>query len=900
MTKGLFSVIVAVYNVSDYIESFFKSLEKQSFPLEDLDIVMVDDGSTDDSYSLVKRWAEKYPGAVRHATQSNGGPAAARNVALGMVKNKWVTVVDPDDAVQPDYFQRVEEFLLRDKESKAVMLSTRMLIWQEETGRISPTHPLDIKYKFGDRLVDLNEEPNNIQLAGNSAFLLNSIIRENNLRQDTRIRPTFEDGAFIGRYLGIFPRQIVGIVSSARYMYRKRGDGSSLVQSSWSKASRYDDVIRFGYIPMLQALRERLGYVPVWAQNTVLYDIQWYLTEDRKYRGGTGWLSEVSLEVFQSLMIELFSYIDRKSIELYNVTSLTWVFRQALLVRFKGTGLRPTTFVRWSPAGTEGLIKLGYGFYGEQPKEEVTVDGRTEDPVHAKSIYHNFFGQTYFVERVLWVSGPGVANVWLDGYSAKSVGASRPGWAKPKTQKGELKLAPSINSGPKRPVTSGFTAKAKSLISRLDNRSQIEQIRSNVGPATSLLNVAKRNTRRKLEQRSLEARKNSAANVVRWSMSDECKMRYADAWLVMDRVSQAGDNGEHLYRHLMNDRPEINAYFVLSRASSDWDRLFLEGFRLIEYGSDECIALSLNSIYKISSDATYDVQYPADPNLYGRDSAKIIFLQHGITQHDLSAWLNPKQISLMITATPDEHESIAGDGSPYKYTGKETTLTGFPRFDRLYRKSNGESPLAKTRLLVMPTWRQELKDLLVACSSGDERSLVFEGTEYGRSWLAVLNDPAIINAAEEQGLQLTFLAHPSLEEFVDDLTIPDHVQILRHRDVLLQDVLIESKVVVTDYSSIAFDAAYTGSTLFYYQFDYDTVFSGSHSFRPGYYDYSKHGFGKVSIDLEGLVGDVVASSGKGFERDSEFELVVENTFAFRDANNCARVVLAIESLSEDY
>ena len=65
-----------------------------------------------------------------------------------------------------------------------------------------------------------------------------------------------------------------------------------------------------------------------------------------------------------------------------------------------------------------------------------------------------------------------------------------------------------------------------------------------------------------------------------------------------------------------------------------------------------------------------------------------VFLQHGITKDDLSSWLNTKKnMSLFVTATQDEYNSIRGNHSAYKFTDKEVILTGFPRHDALLAKN---------------------------------------------------------------------------------------------------------------------------------------------------------------------------------------------------------------------
>ena len=65
----------------------------------------------------------------------------------------------------------------------------------------------------------------------------------------------------------------------------------------------------------------------------------------------------------------------------------------------------------------------------------------------------------------------------------------------------------------------------------------------------------------------------------------------------------------------------------------------------------------------------------------------------------------PKDIEIFVTSTRAEYESIAGDHTAYRYTARETKLTGLPRFDRLAREGNRFPPEKRDLILIAPTWR---------------------------------------------------------------------------------------------------------------------------------------------------------------------------------------------------
>lgn len=106
------SVIVPVYNAKTYLDRCMQHLLSQT--LSDIEIILVDDGSTDDSLSICRTYAanaKKIGGIfIQVIHQSNQGPAAARNAGLFYAVGKWIAFVDPDDYVSPDYCRASYEY----------------------------------------------------------------------------------------------------------------------------------------------------------------------------------------------------------------------------------------------------------------------------------------------------------------------------------------------------------------------------------------------------------------------------------------------------------------------------------------------------------------------------------------------------------------------------------------------------------------------------------------------------------------------------------------------------------------------------------------------------------------------------------------------------------------------
>lgn len=99
------SVIVPVYNVEEYLAPCLDSLVKQT--LQDIEIIVVNDGSPDNSQEIIDRYVKKYPNLVKAMIKENGGQASARNMALEIAKGEYVNFVDSDDWVRIDMYENM-------------------------------------------------------------------------------------------------------------------------------------------------------------------------------------------------------------------------------------------------------------------------------------------------------------------------------------------------------------------------------------------------------------------------------------------------------------------------------------------------------------------------------------------------------------------------------------------------------------------------------------------------------------------------------------------------------------------------------------------------------------------------------------------------------------------------
>ena len=101
------SVIVPFYNVEGYIEKCLETLVNQT--LEDIEIILVNDGSKDRSIEIVNKFLEAYPEKLVYLKKENGGLSDARNYAIPYAKGEYIAFLDSDDYVEKDMYQKMYE-----------------------------------------------------------------------------------------------------------------------------------------------------------------------------------------------------------------------------------------------------------------------------------------------------------------------------------------------------------------------------------------------------------------------------------------------------------------------------------------------------------------------------------------------------------------------------------------------------------------------------------------------------------------------------------------------------------------------------------------------------------------------------------------------------------------------
>jgi len=349
-------------------------------------------------------------------------------------------------------------------------------------------------------------------------------------------------------------------------------------------------------------------------------------------------------------------------------------------------------------------------------------------------------------------------------------------------------------------------------------------------------------------------------------------------WIVGELPYKAQDNGMHFFRYMREHHREIDAYYVIREDSPE--RRNLEGLdHVLTYRSVEHIDKVLQAERIVGSHHP-DFLYPSrSPRFRRRVSAEKVFLQHGVTG---AKWMVPnygKQVSgfetsLVCVCSEREKEFFVND---FGYSPKEVAVTGFARFDALFA---GDVPVVQRQILVMPTWRPWLQD-----------PTTFTDSEYYHRWHDLLTGPEMRELEERTGAEVVLCLHPNMQQFSQHFG-SEHVRVVVQGEVDVQHLIKESAVMVTDYSSVAFDFAFLRKPVVYYQFDaemFDAPHANPQLELPGAVVATQGG---ILEALEEIAGDGFAMSDAYWRRAVAF-------CEYRDRHNCERIFEAARTLDPD-
>jgi glycosyltransferase involved in cell wall biosynthesis len=147
--RPIVSVIIANHNGAAFLLGAILSAQQQT--LRDIEIIVSDDGSDDDSIGIVNRLMKDDPRIHLLKSESNRGPAAARNAALATARGEWIAVLDSDDLMHPERLKKLLDAARRDR---AELIADNLLEFHEDNS-LPPRAMLNGRFATGPQWVTI-------------------------------------------------------------------------------------------------------------------------------------------------------------------------------------------------------------------------------------------------------------------------------------------------------------------------------------------------------------------------------------------------------------------------------------------------------------------------------------------------------------------------------------------------------------------------------------------------------------------------------------------------------------------------------------------------------------------------------------------------------------------------
>lgn len=259
-----FSIIIPIYNLELYIEDAIQSIIQQDIGFEEnVQLILVNDGSTDKSEEICKRYAKLYPDNIIYIKQENQGVSSARNKGMDYVTGKYMEFLDGDDKLSQDTLSKVGMFFDSVYDYTDVVVIP-IKYFEGRTGECGTN------FRFKEnKVINLLKEYKNIQVNIVNAFMKTSI------KESFKFKETInwsEDIEFINRLL--LKKLTLGLYKDTFYFCRVRANQSSTVQTLYTTKSNYTQNIENIHLHLIKYSKNEKGYIPKFIQYTVMYLIK--------------------------------------------------------------------------------------------------------------------------------------------------------------------------------------------------------------------------------------------------------------------------------------------------------------------------------------------------------------------------------------------------------------------------------------------------------------------------------------------------------------------------------------------------------------------------------------------------------------------------------------------------
>lgn len=858
------SIVIPVYNAEEFLSETINSIFEQDIKNHKIQVMLIDDGSTDRSLEIGKAFQEKYPKQVVCIANNHLGVSGARNCGIRFARGKYIMFLDSDDLLVDGTIVSLISFfdknydkvdivtypilLMRDtiideefEESELLTAEESIIINEkgEKLKRNITPHPRNKNFE-NEGVYDVSKHPFLSQLTMN-------IIVKNYKNDSKKIYfdedlSYYEDTTFITET--IMKKRSLGFCKTGGYLYRK--SNFSAIEKHSSPVDSYELLIEYAN-NQFDTYRDEKGNIPKYVQANVLYELRWrYFSKNfTPYH-----LSNEQFSIWQEEMKKIILQLDDDVI-----------FNAPLFDRY-----HRYSFLRMK----EGLVHIAQNskelyFYhkGQFIGKEANFETVITDI--------NFQGDVFYLSAFLKIPMQEELNIRVFAYENNvrkelPTFSSSYGYHRKREKSNEF-----IGFRYRVNLSSLFSSKEVHFTYEINGFEYPVKrtyfLRTRLFPFKGGINSITHNNvviefkkmfsfvftpKIREDIKELNAINNEKISEIN---NDLVKFReiaqqdtQQDIWLYADRIGVL-DNG---YIQFMNDIKKDDGILRYYIYEGDFDIIAdalvnVDSENIVEYGTDLHKELFMKSKIVLCSFQGFNEFCPFEKDEYElvKDCIKtqFVYLQHGIL-HAHTPWIYSREITFIdrfVVSSEFERNNLV---SNYNYEDFEIIKTGMPRFDKNIISTNRDK---NNRILFAPSWRSSLiKDKIGNNWYVDENAL--RHSVFYRGIKELFSSTELKNFLEKNNLYFDIKLHPifsGMESLIQEKS--DRISFVQE-----SEEINSYHTFITDFSSFVFDAVYHKTPIIYYASDYSYFRCGNHSYSALDIPIEK-GFGDFVTDVHHLV-----------------------------------------------
>ena len=868
----LFSVIVSIYNTEKYLNDSIDSIINQSIGFENIQLILVNDGSIDNSEQICLKYKKNYPNNIIYIKVVHGGPSKARNIGLSYAKGTFINFLDSDDKWDKNAFNYA--FLFFKLFTKVDIIGGRLKYFEAS----NKFHFLDYKF-IKTRIANLDTEYNCIQLHASSSFFRYNSIKGNKFDENLFYG---EDIKFISNILLYKP--IIGILREAIYYYRKRVDSSSSIQNSYKTYNYYFQVLENIHIYLINKSKE--------LYNKIIPFIQFYVSYEFLFRiSGFAYkyLDMNNYKKYCLLIKTIIDEIDEKYILEQKILSMD--------IKLLALSIKHSRDVRYNLTIRNNLIIYSdYVLMNIKNYKDIIVWKILEIEENKlylkgeerfflprdKYFYYCKLGNKIFYPKYNYYENLDFISLYGIVYKGRIISFDIELEIKDEEKlyfyivydNNIIEIFPKISQSIHIPIvdksyysTNNYIIKnEKNYLLIYCYKSIIEKKFEN--DYQNELKKMNKDYLIKIRQTYIEEKENN-------SFKGKNQI-----WLINDKKNEAGDNGEFFFRYLLSIKPKgILFYFIIEKNCTDYIRLEKFG-NIVDLKSVKYQYLFLKADKIITSVSEGWVN-----NAFGKDGIYMndlyhfdyIYLQSDIIEDYYSNDINRIKYNFNMIFTPSikQYNLLLKAGNGYNINN--IILNGLSRFDNLKRIKSQIN--AKKLILIYPTWGINLKD-----------NTNFTNFTYFKFYNNLTNNKNLLLFMKENDYKGILCLNSNFKMMANNF---EQNQLFKIKEICnKEELFIKASLLITDYSNIFLDFGYMNKPIIYSQFDYKE--NKINYFHKRNFNYENDGFGPVCYDMKCIISHIILIIKNKEILRSKYYKRIKRFFRYSNEQNSKRIFLKIK------